>query len=45
MRSKWSDREGAWDVNGAALFSRPFGYLEKGYDFDKSIQNTDKTID
>ncbi|KAH6888430.1 cytochrome P450 [Thelonectria olida] len=34
-----------WDVVGAVTFSQPIGYLEKGYDFDGTLQNADKALD
>lgn len=38
-------RPGAWDSITSMTFSHPYGYMEKGYDFDKSIDNLDKTVD
>ncbi|CVL08128.1 related to pisatin demethylase / cytochrome P450 monooxygenase [Fusarium mangiferae] len=35
----------SWDANGAASFSRPFGYMEKGYDYDSTISIADKALD
>ncbi|KAK4213314.1 cytochrome P450 [Rhypophila decipiens] len=34
-----------WDFLASVTFSRPFGYLQKGHDFDRSIQTADKTLD
>jgi cytochrome P450 len=34
-----------WDVVGKATFSEPIGYLEKGYDFDKTIEISDKAME
>ncbi|KAF5724352.1 cytochrome P450 monooxygenase [Fusarium mundagurra] len=34
-----------WDVVGAVTFSRPIGYVEKGYDFDGTLRNADKAMD
>ncbi|KAB8236692.1 cytochrome P450 [Aspergillus alliaceus] len=34
-----------WDVVGKATFSEPIGYLEKGYDFDRTIAISDKAMD
>ena len=36
---------GAWDVITSITFSHPYGYMEKGFDFDNTIANLDKTID
>ncbi|KAL7623138.1 hypothetical protein AAE478_006819 [Parahypoxylon ruwenzoriense] len=35
----------AWDILGNTTFSQPFGYMDKGCDFDKSIGIADKTLD
>ncbi|KAI1458694.1 cytochrome P450 [Annulohypoxylon moriforme] len=35
----------AWDILGNLTFSQPFGYMEKGYDFDKSIGVADRSLD
>ena len=34
-----------WDVVGAITFSEPIGYLDKGKDFDATLQNADKAMD
>lgn len=38
-------KPGAWDLITTITFSHPYGYMEKGYDFDNSIGNLAKTID
>ncbi len=47
LEYKWLICEilGAWDVITSITFSHPYGYMEKGYDFDNTIANLDKTID
>lgn len=35
----------AWDVVGDATFSRAFGYLEKGYDFDNTLWASERAVD
>ncbi|KAH6848218.1 cytochrome P450 [Chaetomium sp. MPI-CAGE-AT-0009] len=35
----------AWDLITSITFSHPYGYMEKGCDFDGSIGNLDKTVD
>lgn len=35
----------AWDFLGAVTFSKNFGYMEKGYDFDGTMAIADKSID
>ncbi|KAJ5505162.1 hypothetical protein N7463_008036 [Penicillium fimorum] len=34
-----------WDVVGNATFSQPIGYLEKGYDFDKTLHIANLSMD
>ena len=34
-----------WDVVGNATFSQPIGYLEKGYDFDKTLSVANVAMD
>ncbi|EPE02811.1 benzoate 4-monooxygenase cytochrome p450 [Ophiostoma piceae UAMH 11346] len=34
-----------WDLISCATFSKPFGYMEKGYDFDKTIYISDQVAD
>ncbi|KAJ5375837.1 hypothetical protein N7517_007843 [Penicillium concentricum] len=34
-----------WDVVGKATFSQPIGYLEKGYDFDKTLHIANVAMD
>ncbi|KAK7932552.1 hypothetical protein PG985_003264, partial [Apiospora marii] len=34
-----------WDISGAATFSRPFGYMDEGHDYDHTISIADKTLD
>ncbi|KAK1836434.1 Pisatin demethylase [Podospora conica] len=34
-----------WDLITSITFSRPYGYMSKGSDFDGTIGNLDKTID
>ncbi|KAF9239542.1 hypothetical protein LCP9604111_9084 [Penicillium roqueforti] len=34
-----------WDVVGNATFSQPIGYLEKGYDFDKTLSIANVAMD
>lgn len=34
-----------WDVVGKATYSQPIGYLEKGYDFDKTIAVSEKAME
>ncbi|KAM9885342.1 hypothetical protein VDGL01_00425 [Verticillium dahliae] len=34
-----------WDVTGAVTFSKPFGYLDKGFDFDGVLHAADKAQD
>ncbi|KAJ5805081.1 hypothetical protein N7474_010968 [Penicillium riverlandense] len=34
-----------WDVVGKATFSQPIGYLEKGYDFDKTLSIANVAMD
>jgi hypothetical protein len=36
---------GTWDLITSITFSRPYGYMSKGVDFDGTIANLDKTID
>ncbi|KAH8898228.1 cytochrome P450 [Thozetella sp. PMI_491] len=33
-----------WDVIGSVTFSKPIGYLEKGYDFDKTLDTASRRI-
>ncbi|KAH8880968.1 cytochrome P450 [Thozetella sp. PMI_491] len=35
----------AWDLVTAITFSRPYGYMEKGFDFDNTLSDLDKSID
>ncbi|KAF7556956.1 hypothetical protein G7Z17_g1011 [Cylindrodendrum hubeiense] len=35
----------AWDFLGAVTFSKKFGYMEEGYDFDGTLAIADKAID
>lgn len=35
----------AWDVVGTVTFSQPFGYLEKGYDFDGTLKASESALD
>jgi hypothetical protein len=35
----------SWDMNGAASFSKRFGYMDEGHDFDRSIELADKALD
>ncbi|KAF5251103.1 hypothetical protein FANTH_3766 [Fusarium anthophilum] len=35
----------SWDTNGAASFSQRFGYMDRGYDYDKTISIADKALD
>lgn len=35
----------AWDFLGIVTFSKKFGYMEKGYDFDGTLATADKSID
>ncbi|KAI0592856.1 cytochrome P450 [Biscogniauxia sp. FL1348] len=35
----------AWDIVGVLTFSQPFGYMDKGYDFDHSLDIADKSLD
>ncbi|KAI0888279.1 cytochrome P450 [Annulohypoxylon maeteangense] len=35
----------AWDILGNMTFSQPFGYMDKGYDFDHSLSIADKSLD
>ncbi|KAM0326320.1 hypothetical protein ACHAQA_006920 [Verticillium albo-atrum] len=35
----------AWDFLGAVTFSKKFGYMEKGHDFDGTLAIGDKSID
>lgn len=34
-----------WDVVGTVTFSQPIGYLDKGYDFDGTLTNADRSSD
>ena len=34
-----------WDMISSLTFSKPFGYMEKGCDFDGTIEIADKSID
>lgn len=36
---------GSWDISGAASFSREFGYMDEGRDYDQTISIADKTLD
>lgn len=36
---------GAWDLITSITFSRPYGYMEHGCDFDNSLADLDKTIE
>ncbi|GES64133.1 putative benzoate 4-monooxygenase cytochrome P450 [Aspergillus terreus] len=42
--SEWM-RYYTWDVVGKATFSNPFGYLQKGCDFDNTISIADQAMD
>ncbi|KAK7942479.1 Cytochrome P450 monooxygenase vrtE [Apiospora aurea] len=35
----------SWDINGAASFSKRFGYMDKGCDYDETISIADKSLD
>ncbi|KAL6863421.1 hypothetical protein ACO1O0_003675 [Amphichorda felina] len=35
----------SWDVNGTATFSKRFGYMDQGHDFDHTIEIADKALD
>ncbi|GAB1312635.1 Pisatin demethylase [Madurella fahalii] len=35
----------AWDLITMITFSHPYGYMERGYDFDGTLSNLDKMID
>ncbi|KAI1073405.1 cytochrome P450 [Whalleya microplaca] len=35
----------AWDVISSLTIGQPFGYVDKGYDFDQSLGNNDKFLD
>ncbi|KAF7536624.1 hypothetical protein G7054_g4385 [Neopestalotiopsis clavispora] len=35
----------AWDLIGVATMSQRFGYMDKGHDYDHSIEFADKTLD
>ncbi|KUI60571.1 Pisatin demethylase [Cytospora mali] len=35
----------AWDVVGSVTFSQPIGYLEKGYDFDGTLRDSESALD
>lgn len=35
----------AWDVVGTVTFSQPFGYLEKGCDFDGTLKASESALD
>ncbi|KAH8204472.1 hypothetical protein TruAng_001388 [Truncatella angustata] len=35
----------SWDMNGAASFSKRFGYMDKGHDFDDTVAIADKALD
>ncbi|KAK3940293.1 Pisatin demethylase [Diplogelasinospora grovesii] len=35
----------AWDLISSATFSRRFGYMDKGHDFDQTIATADKSLD
>ena len=37
--------EGAWDFLGLVLFSKKFGYMDKGFDFDGTMAISDQSID
>lgn len=37
--------KGAWDMVGAATFSENYGYMEKGCDFDGTIEIADRSLD
>ena len=41
----WFGSADSWDANGAASFSRRFGYMDKGHDFDGTISMADKALD
>ena len=34
-----------WDVVGEVTFSQPIGYLENGYDFDRTLYASERTVD
>ncbi|KAL4883507.1 cytochrome P450 [Aspergillus karnatakaensis] len=34
-----------WDVVGKVTFSQPIGYLEKGYDFDNTLNTANRSMD
>lgn len=36
---------GTWDMVGAASFSELFGYMDKGCDYDGTIEIADKALD
>ncbi|KAK8131649.1 hypothetical protein PG984_008087 [Apiospora sp. TS-2023a] len=35
----------SWDISGAASFSRQFGYMDEGRDYDHTITIADKSLD
>lgn len=36
---------GSWDVNGAVSFSKRFGYMDEGHDYDHTISIADQALD